>query len=64
MNYRLTSDDEVGVASPVRDHRGETVAAVLVAAPAYRVTEQGAQELGERSRVAAAEISRRLGGTA
>ncbi|MEW1955386.1 IclR family transcriptional regulator [Terrabacter sp. NPDC080008] len=62
VNYRLTSDDEVGVASPVRDHRGETVAAVLVAAPAYRVTEPGAAQLGERARAAADEISRRLGG--
>lgn len=63
LNYRLTSDDEVGVASAVRDHRGETVAAVLVAAPAYRVTEQAAVEMGERTRAAADEISRRIGGS-
>jgi IclR family transcriptional regulator, acetate operon repressor len=64
LNYGLTSADEVGVASPVRDHRGGIVGAVLVAAPAYRVTRPAAARLGELALEAAGEVSRRLGGRA
>ena len=39
VNYGRTSVDEVGVAAPVFDHRGELVSAVVIAAPRYRVTE-------------------------
>lgn len=62
VNYAQTSQDEVGVAAPVTDHRGEIVAAVLVAAPRYRTTARQAATLGEHTARSAADISRRLGG--
>ncbi len=61
VNYGLTSADEVGVASPVCDHRGEVVAAVLIAAPSYRVPRAAVAALGQQALDAATEISRRLG---
>lgn len=61
VNHGDTSPDEVGIASPVRDHRGEVVAAVLLAAPFYRAGERVA-ELAGACRATAAEISARLGG--
>ncbi|MBB2988262.1 IclR family transcriptional regulator [Terracoccus luteus] len=61
VNYAQTSNDEVGVAAPVNDHRGELVAAVLVAAPRYRTTPRQAEAFGEHTVTAAANISRRLG---
>ncbi|MEO5745547.1 MAG: IclR family transcriptional regulator [Terracoccus sp.] len=63
VNYGLTSADEVGVASPVCDHRGEVVAAVLIAAPSYRVDRADVGGLGQQALDAATEISRRLGST-
>lgn len=39
VNDGATDPGEVGVSAAVTDHRGETVAAVLVAAPRYRVDE-------------------------
>lgn len=63
VNYGLTSADVVGVASPVSDHRGEVVGAVLIAAPSYRVPEEAVGELGQQALGAATEISRRLGST-
>jgi IclR family acetate operon transcriptional repressor len=61
VNFGATSPDEVGVAAPVRDHRGEVVAAVLLAAPYYRVGEDRVTELGAACAAAAAEVSSRLG---
>ena len=63
VNHGLTSADEVGLASPVTDHRGETVGAVLVAAPSYRVPITAVDALGRQTLDAASEISRRLGST-
>lgn len=63
VNYGETSIDEVGVASPVRDHRGDVVAAVLVSAPRFRVSEAQLAALGEACTKAAADVTRRLGGT-
>lgn len=63
INHGLTSADEVGVAAPVRDHRGETVGAVLIAAPSYRVTLDALPRLGEQTLEAADEVSLRLGST-
>ncbi|WP_051477001.1 IclR family transcriptional regulator [Arthrobacter sp. Br18] len=60
-NFGETSPEEVGVAAPVLDHRGAVVAAVLIAAPFYRVPEERLADLGIACRDAAAEISRRLG---
>lgn len=61
LNDRATSQDEVSLAAPVRDHRGEVVAAVLLAAPFYRGSAERLPELGARTRAAAEAISRRLG---
>lgn len=61
LNDRATSEDEVSLAAPVRDHRGEVVAAALLAAPFYRAGADQLPELGARTRAAAEAISRRLG---
>ncbi len=64
INYGESSTDEVGVAAPVRDHRGDLVAAVLIPAPRFRIGPDRLQELGEACAAAARQISARLGGTA
>ncbi|CAL8899785.1 IclR family transcriptional regulator [Kocuria varians] len=61
VNYGRTHVDEVGVAAPVRDHRNETVAAVMIAAPRYRVTEDQVSHLVAACTAAAEEVSQRLG---
>ncbi|VXA90780.1 IclR family transcriptional regulator [Citricoccus sp. K5] len=63
VNHCETSPDEVGIAAPVRDHRGEVVAAVLVAAPFYRVPQDEIARLATACREAARRISLRLGWT-
>lgn len=63
VNYGQTSADVVGVSSPVCDHRGEVVGAVLIAAPSYRVPRDSVGALGQQALEAANEISRRLGWT-
>ena len=63
VNDGESAVDEVGVAAPVRDHRGETVAAVLLSAPRYRVSPEALALLVDAVRAAAAEISSRLGAT-
>ncbi|MFP5366537.1 MAG: IclR family transcriptional regulator [Actinomycetes bacterium] len=62
VNYGETSIDEVGLAAPVYDHRGEVVAAVLVPAPRFRVSTERLQALGESCAAAAAKVTARLGG--
>jgi len=55
---------EVGLnalAAPVRDHRGEVVAAVSVSGPSYRLTEATFPAVSVRLLEATAEFSRRLG---
>ncbi|MUN64213.1 helix-turn-helix domain-containing protein [Kocuria sediminis] len=64
LNYGKTSMDEVGVAAAVRDHRDRTVAAVMIAAPRYRVTPEQAQLLSSAAVAAAREVSQRLGAPA
>jgi IclR family transcriptional regulator, acetate operon repressor len=64
VNFGRTLPDEVGIASAVHDHRGDPIAAVLLAAPAYRVEPDMLAELGAATLETAAEISRRLGGFA
>lgn len=63
--YAFTVEElEVGlnaVAAPVRRADGEVVAAISVSGPAYRVTPARIPRLGRRVRLAAAEISRRMG---
>ena len=63
--YAFTLEElEVGlnaVAAPVRDSRGEVIAAVSVSGPSYRVSPQRLSELGEMTHEAAEAISRRMG---
>ena len=61
LNDRETSEDEVSLSAPVRDHRGEVAGAVLLAAPFYRAGAEQLPELAARTRAAADAISRRLG---
>ena len=61
VNYGETSGDEVGVAAPVFDHRGEVVATILVAAPRYRVPESALPQLTRACTTAARRVSQRLG---
>ncbi|MEX0427371.1 IclR family transcriptional regulator [Nocardioides sp. DS6] len=62
INYGETSLEEVGVAAPVVDHRGDAVAAVLVSAPRFRVSREQATVIAEAARDCAREIGKRLGG--
>jgi DNA-binding IclR family transcriptional regulator len=64
VNYGETSIDEVGVAAPVLDHRGQVVASVLVSAPRFRVSSEQLDMIAEAAGAAAREVTRRLGGTA
>lgn len=64
FNYGETSMDEVGIAAPVFDHRGDVVAAVLVPAPKFRVSQDTLANLGSACAMAAAKITTRLGGSA
>ena len=61
-NYGESSMDEVGVAAPVLDHRGDVVAAVLIPAPRFRVSKEQFESLGEACVAAAAKVTTRLGG--
>ncbi|WP_427016558.1 IclR family transcriptional regulator [Pseudarthrobacter sp. P1] len=61
-NYGESSMDEVGVAAPVYDHRGDVVAAVLIPAPRFRVSPETLQALGEACAGAARLVTARLGG--
>src|SRR6185312_2750591 len=45
QNFGETSPEEVGVAAPVVGHRGEVVAALMLAAPLYRVDAHRVSEL-------------------
>src|SRR5690625_332032 len=63
-NLRQTFDDEVGIAAPVYDHRNRVVAAVLIAAPAYRIDEPTTTDLIEQCVATAAKISTRMGNPA
>ncbi|MET3175053.1 UNVERIFIED_ORG: IclR family acetate operon transcriptional repressor [Arthrobacter sp. UYCu721] len=64
INYGESSLDEVGVAAPVYDHRGDLVAAVLIPAPRFRVSKERLQGLGESCMAAADKVTARLGGNA
>jgi DNA-binding IclR family transcriptional regulator len=62
VNFGETSIEEVGVASPVYDHRGDIVASVLIPAPKFRVSRDTLNSLGEACADAAAKVTSRLGG--
>lgn len=61
VNYGELAEDEVGVAAPVFDHTGKVVAAVMIAAPKYRVSQEHLAELVRCCKRAAENISTRLG---
>lgn len=62
VNYGETSLEEVGVAAPVSDHRGEPVAAVLLSAPRFRVSTEQLSTFAEAVTTAAQNVTSRLGG--
>jgi IclR family acetate operon transcriptional repressor len=64
INYGESSLDEVGVAAPVYNHRGDLVAAVSIPAPRFRVSKDRLQSLGESCMAAADKVTARLGGKA
>lgn len=49
------------VAAPIRDYRGEVVAAISVSGPSFRLTREKIPEVAELTKRAADEISRQLG---
>jgi IclR family acetate operon transcriptional repressor len=62
VNYGETSLEEVGVAAPVCDHRGEPIAAVLLSAPRFRISAEQLPVLTEAVIAAAGSVTSRLGG--
>ncbi|MGP9487549.1 IclR family transcriptional regulator [Glutamicibacter sp. 287] len=63
VNYGETSPEEVGVAAPIFNHRGEVVASVLIAAPFFRITPEILDELITACVGTARQISQRMGYT-
>ena len=61
VNDGQTSVEEVGIAAPVYDHRGDAVAAVLLSAPRFRVPAGMLEPLGKAVADTAEQISGRLG---
>ncbi|MER8025946.1 IclR family transcriptional regulator [Glutamicibacter protophormiae] len=61
INYGETSRDEVSVAAPVFDHRGDVVAAAMIAAPYYRVSSEELDQLCTQTVRTAKQISARMG---
>lgn len=64
VNFGETSEEEVGIAVPVHDHRGDVAAAVLISAPRFRVNEEHLDILTAACVRAAKDVTRRLGGRA
>ena len=62
VNFGETSVEEVGIAVPVHDHRGDVAAAVLISAPRFRVDKDQLEVLVSACVLAAKDITRRLGG--
>lgn len=60
-NDGQTSVEEVGIAAPVDDHRGDAMAAVLLSAPRFRIPAGMLELLGNAVADTAKEISGRLG---
>ena len=61
VNYGKATVDEVGISAGIRDHRGDLIAAVMVAAPRFRVSEYQATIMAEAAVNSAQEVSQRLG---
>ncbi|MFC8502139.1 IclR family transcriptional regulator [Pedococcus sp. NPDC057267] len=64
VNDGRTSAEEVGIAAPVRDHRGVTTAAVMLSAPRFRVPPALLEVLARDVAEAARDVSARLGSSA
>lgn len=62
INFGETSPQEVGIAAPVQDHRGTTVAAVMTPAPKFRISKDEVKTIGEACVRAARQVTLRLGG--
>ena len=61
VNWTELEPDLVAVAAPVRDHRGEVVAALSISAPAPRIPRELLPAIGARVADAARTLSRTLG---
>lgn len=61
LNDRELSENLIAAAAPVRDHRGQVVAAVGVSAPAFDDIQARLERFAALSKATAASISRRLG---
>ncbi len=61
VNAGETSVEEVGISAPVRDHRDQVGAAILLCAPSFRVSEELRGQLADSVRATAADVSERLG---
>ena len=61
VNDGRTSIEEVGISSPVHDHRGMPVAAIMLSAPRFRVPTDMLEPLGRAVADAARQVSARLG---
>lgn len=61
LNLGQSVEEEIGIAAPVHDHRGEMIAVVLVAAPRFRIGAERIPALREATAQAARTISARLG---
>ena len=61
VNWKEYEPDLVGVGAPVRDHRGDVVAALSISAPASRVSRAQLPKLGAHVAGAAAGLSATLG---
>lgn len=61
VNHCETSAEEVGIAAPVFDHRGQVAGAVMIAAPYYRVPREEVPRLAEACTAVARRISGRMG---
>lgn len=61
VNWREYEDDLVGIGAPVRDHKGEVVAALSISAPAFRTTRGKVPQLGAQVANAAHTLSATLG---
>ena len=61
VNWGELEEELVAVGAPVRDHRGEVVAAVSISAPASRVARTDLPTIGAHVRRAAHQVSSALG---
>ncbi|HXF01997.1 MAG TPA: IclR family transcriptional regulator C-terminal domain-containing protein, partial [Arthrobacter sp.] len=63
INYCETFPEEVGVAAPVFDHRGDLAACVMLAAPRFRISQEVLNTISEACRNAARKVTVRMGGS-